>query len=169
MSEYYYTPNNDPDYYESNSWSTNCGSYALRLKEWYDNELDEQVGGIMEWIEELIEADIPNSEIPDIMAEAYLDMLLNDFPDGEIILAHSITQEMLHDNNLELIAFRVYAPLDEYYDNDYCCFDFHFRVWREGHWMEKNGNKNVHQCTLTDWGKYNSSTFFLLHKISEKN
>ena len=34
-----YTRNSDLNYYKENPWQTNCGSYALRLNEWYD--LDE--------------------------------------------------------------------------------------------------------------------------------
>ena len=165
MSEFYYTSNNDPNYYETHRFDTNCGSYALRLKEWYDNEIDEEWGGASEWIEELADAEIPFSEIPDIIAKAYIDELLLDFPENELVLLNKITQNILKDMTVELIAFRVYAPIQEYLMNDCTCFDFHFRVWRDGHWMEKNGSQAVRKCNLTDWGKYNSSTFFLLHKI----
>ena len=167
MSEYYYTHNNDPTYYETNRCNTNCGSYALRLKEWYDNEVDEEWGGVNEWIGELIDAEIPLSEIPDIIAKAYIDELLSDFPENELILLSTVTQDVLKDTAAELIAFRVYAPIDEYLEDDWVCFDFHFRVWRNGHWMEKNGSQAVQKCNLIDWGKYNSSTFFLLHKIDK--
>jgi len=168
MSEFFYTSNNDPTYYETNRCGTNCGSYALRLKEWYDNELDEEWGGIDAWIEELINEEIPCAVIPDIIAEQFINELINDFPDGEVTQLSSVsltTMTEIKKKSVELIAFRVYVPIEEYLMNDYGCFDFHFRVWREGHWMEKNGSQEVHQCNLTDWGKYNSSTFFLLHKI----
>ncbi len=165
MSEFYYTHNNDPTYYETNRFETNCGSYALRLKEWYDNEIDEDCGGINDWIEELLDAEIPPFEIPDIIAKAFIDELLSDFPDEELILLSRITQAALKNTSTELVAFRVYVPIDEYLDDEWCCFDFHFRVWRNGHWMEKNGSKEVSQCNIIDWGKYNSSTFFLLHKV----
>lgn len=165
MNEFCYTHNNDPTYYETNRFKTNCGSYALRLKEWYDNEIDEECGGIDEWIGDLVAAEIPDSAIPDIIARSFIDELLGDFPNDELILLDKVTLNLLKDTSSELIAFRVYAPIDQFYDGDYCCFDFHFRVWRGGKWMEKNGCKKVQECTITDWGVYNSSTFFLLHKI----
>lgn len=162
-----YTSNNDPTYYESNRFTTNCGSFALRLKEWYDNEVDERYGGIETWCLDLLEEGVPNSDIPDMIAETYLDRIRADFSDSVRILTRLDHNTMLkaaaRNFNEELIAFRVYVPVEEWDPEEYLEFDFHFRVYRNGRWMEKNGDRPVQECNISEWGKYNSSTFFLIH------
>ena len=46
-----YTRNSDPEYYNKNRARANCGSYALRLREWYDPE------DYLENIERLLKGD----------------------------------------------------------------------------------------------------------------
>lgn len=162
-----YTANNDPNFYKSHCSVTNCGSYALRLKEWYDNEVDECFGGIEQWCLELLEEGISDSDIPDMIAETYLDRICRDLGDSIKVLTRLDRATMLkvaaHNFHEELIAFRTYVPIEEWDPEDYLEFDFHFRVYRDGRWMEKNGNHAVQECDISDWGKYNSSTFFLIH------
>lgn len=162
-----YTANNDPIYYESNRSTTNCGSFALRLKEWYDNEVDEYMGGIEQWCLELLEEGIPDEEIPDMIAETYLDRLRAEFGNSVRLMSKLDHATMLkatsRNFNEELIAFRIYVPVEDWDPEEYLEFDFHFKVWRNGHWMEKNGGGAVHECSIDNWGKYNSSTFFLIH------
>ena len=129
----YYTRNHDPHYYEDHPVGTNCGSYALNIKEWYDNELYENYADIEDWVDCLLYEGYELREVTSIDDCA---------------------------QNEEIIAFRTYVDLDFYED-----FDFHFKVLRNGEWSEKNGNGPVHTCTLENWGKYNSSTFFLAHTI----
>ena len=42
-----YTRNSDLSYYDSNFYDANCGSYALRLNEWY--ELDSSFENVTGW------------------------------------------------------------------------------------------------------------------------
>ena len=159
-----YTANNDPKYYESNCAVTNCGSFALRLKEWYDNEVDEYFGGIDQWCMELLEEGIPDDDIPDMIAETYIDRIIKDFEGSVRLLRYldrgSLLKAADRNFNEELIAFRTYVPVAEWDPEcEYLEFDFHFMVYRDGRWMEKNGNGAVHECSVSEWGKYNSSTF----------
>ena len=157
----YYTRNNDPTYYERNRFSSNCGSYAFRLKEWYDPEayLEEIVGDIYDWIYELSEEGYSEYEIACIYGDTLLDGILIDF-DGEIELCDGRPPNT---SDVELIAF-----------NTWCCAedgmidrDFHFKVFRNGRWMEKNGHNEVHECEEDDWGKYMGDPIYMYHRIGE--
>ena len=110
-----YTANNDPKYYESHRSVTNCGSYALRLKEWYDNEVDEYFGGIDQWCMELLEEGISDNDIPDMIAETYLAYVCRDMGDSVKLLTRldhaSMLKAAARNFNEELIAFRMYVPV----------------------------------------------------------
>ena len=65
--------------------------------------------------------------------------------------------------NEELISFATFAYYsEEEGDSNY---DFHFKVFRDGKWMEKNGWGPVHECSEWDWGDYISDVYYLIHKI----
>ena len=156
-----YTRNNDPEYYIRNQYSSNCGSFALRLKEWYDPEdyLHEVVDDIYDWIYELSEEGYSEYEIACMYADTLIDGILIDF-DGELELCDGRPPTT---SDIELIAF-----------NTWCCAedgdinrDFHFKVFRDGHWMEKNGVHEVHECEEDDWGKYNGDPYYMYHRIGD--
>ena len=157
----YYTRNNDPTYYERNRCTSNCGSYALRLKEWYDPEayLEEFVGDIYDWIYELSEEGYSEYEIACMYADTLIEGILNDF-DGELELCDGRPPTT---SDVELVAFNTWCYTDEY-DIDR---DFHFKVFRDGCWMEKNGVNEVHKCEEDDWGKYNGDPYYMYHRIGD--
>ena len=74
-----YTRNSDPEYYDKNRYRANCGSYALRLCEWYDPEtyLMDQTDTIYveEWIEHMALNGYDNYDITDF----YIDILVEKF------------------------------------------------------------------------------------------
>ena len=157
----YYTRNRDLNYYDAYRGRANCGSYALRLNEWYDPEdyVEDLTGDICDWLEELGEEGYSEYEIACIYGDTLLDGILIDF-DGEIELCDGRPPNT---SDVELIAF-----------NTWCCAedgmidrDFHFKVFRNGRWMEKNGHNEVHECEEDDWGKYMGDPIYMYHRIGE--
>ena len=69
-------------------------------------------------------------------------------------------------SDVELIAFNTWCHWEDGYDTD---FDFHFRVYRDGKWMEKSGYLEVNECELDEWGKYNGDVSFFYHRIGVDN
>lgn len=151
-----YTPNHNPDYYKLNPSMTNCGSYAFNIEEWYDPDLDEEWDEIEDWVDDFLERGYELEEIPDLIANEYVEQILSDFYE-EVRL---IDNEHGGAPNEEVIAFRIYIDLEDYWG-----FDFHFKVFRDGYWREKCGSQDVTPCDLEEWGRYNSSTFFFAKKI----
>ena len=151
----YYTTNHDPEYYNAHCSMVNCASYAMNIKEWWDPEIEEDYGSIYEWVDAMEDCGYTLTEMQDIIAEEYIDAFLNDFPS---VRALDKSTDIQPDE--ELIAFRICLDLDDDID-----FDFHFRVFRDGKWSEKNGNGLVHDCSMAYWGKYNSKTFYFGHKV----
>lgn len=163
----YFTRNSDPDYYEKNCGSSNCGSYAFNIKEWYDADHDfsDEVGDVFDWIRDMAES-YDNDEISDIYAEAVAETILNDF-EGEI--RELDEEDSIIDFDEELIAFRTFCIYD---DDGWTNFDFHFKVFRDGGWKEKCGSSEVRFCTLEDWtngiNTYTSKVYYFAHKVFEK-
>ena len=135
-----YTRNSDPEYYDKNRYCANCGSYALRLCEWYDPEtyLMDQTDTV--YVEEWIEH-----------------MALNGYDN------YDITDPTTSDK--ELIAFNGFCSCDDNYNIDY---DFHFKVFRDGMWSEKPGCEPVKFCELEEWGRYTGEPVYMYHKIDMK-
>ena len=158
-----YTRNRDLSYYTSNCCRANCGSYALRLNEWYDPEecFDKLDIDLFDWIEEMALNGYSNYEI----TNQYVDIL---------------TEGMLHefDNELELCDGRAPSTSDTelialngmcvYYETGDVDVDFHFKVLRDGHWSEKPGRDSVRFCELDDWGRYIGEPVYMYHKIDMK-
>lgn len=163
-----YVHNSDPNYYITNCSSTNCGSYALNIEGWLDADADfeNEVGDISSWVINMAEEGYEENEINEYYANAIVESLLTSFGDELIHLDDLVS---LPDSKNELIAFRTFCF---YYEDDgWADFDFHFKVFRDGKWMEKNGHGPVHECDLEDWSydcwtDYNSTVHFFLHKIA---
>ena len=156
-----YERNSDLSYYETNRLATNCGSYALRLSEWYelfyygaDNFEDEE-----DYILEMFNYESDAHEVANMYRDILLDKLFDDFPD-ELEMCSGAPPD---NDNEELIAFNTRC-----YDGDYYIdYDFHFRVFRDGKWMEKCGCCEVSECDINDWGKYNGTPVYMYHRIGD--
>ena len=157
-----YTRNSDPTYYESNCSHTNCGSYALRLKEWYDPEdyFEKKLGFINVWIENQSTAGYSDEEISDMYSEILVEGMLEEF-EGELRICDGTPPKS---DEEELIAFSTWCYSD--LEREYADYDFHFKVYRDGKWSEKRGNTKVRNCTKEDWGMYISPPVYMYHKIS---
>ena len=158
-----YERNSNPEYYETHSGESNCGSYALNLQGWYDPEsyfchiydCEYPDDGMME----LYECGYDENEINNIYADTLIEGMLKEF-DGELRLINP--DDKIEDNE-ELIAFRTFAYLED--DEEYFCSDFHFRVFRDGTWKEKQGWQRVEECDMDYWGMYDSQTYYLAHQL----
>lgn len=139
--------NSDQNYYEDNYTSTNCGSYAFNIKDWYDADraFENENGYAHIWMEELFDKGLSDLEVSNLYIAELLDGIVADFK-GEVQLLDSIP---ILKSNEELIAFRAFCRWDEIMDE--VDFDWHFKVYRDGHWREKNGSGLVSECRLQDW------------------
>ena len=161
----YYTHNTNPNYYKENYAFSNCGSYAFNIEEWYDadNGFEWEVGNIDSWVTEMATY-YSDEEISEMYSKAVVEQIFDDF-DEEIRELSSESDPLLP--NEELVAFRGYCEyFEDSGDSDY---DFHFKVFRDGQWMEKCGSCPVQPCTLEDWSydyrTYNSKTYFFAHAV----
>lgn len=159
-----YTKNSDPNYYEYNSEYANCGSFAFNVEEWYDpeDEFENEVGYIDDWIMEMSDNGYSADEIADIYTEAITERVLKDFT-NEI---REITYPSEANDNEEVVALRgwCYEDIDNFAE-----WDFHFKVLRNGIWQEKCGREPVKFCLEDEWSygfrTYNSNTIYFAHKI----
>ena len=162
----YYTRNSDPKYYETHQGSSNCGSYAFNVKEWYDADgwFEDEVGSIDDWIIDKVEAGYDDVDISDFYAEELKTQILNDF-DGALREVEGESDFI--DLDEELVAFRTFCI---YSEDGWTNYDFHFKVFRNGCWMEKCGGEEVRFCTIDDWSNgantYISKIHYFAHKVS---
>ena len=156
-----YTRNSDLSYYETHRHEANCGSYALRLNEWYDLDYYfEDVTGyyIDEWVNEKSEEGYSDYEISTMYGDILVDGILEDFK-GELEICSGQPPES---KDVELIAFSTFCYAE-------CCrypdYDYHFKVLRDGKWMEKCGSGPVEECTENGWGDYIGDVTYFYHRI----
>ena len=151
-----YTRNSDPNFYETHL--TNCGSFALSIEEWYspDETLSEKFDGLDDYfidVEDMCGGDV--MDMSEVFATDLAEVILDDFTDLEY-LPYIEVEEVEG-----LIAFRAFFDGSDWWD-------FHFKVFRDGRWQEKNGRDPVHDCELEDWTygplDYVSRTFYFLPK-----
>ena len=159
-----YTRNSDLTYYEKYQLRTNCGSYALRLNEWYqlNRRFKDKMGiDVDDWVYEEGRNGVPDDELTSIYEDILLECLLEDFEDElEICDGAPPTTD-----NIELIAFSTFCSYDDY---SYCAdSDFHFKVFRDGIWKEKCGCGKVKECDEFSWGMYTGEVVYLYHKLKE--
>ena len=161
-----YKRNSDPHYYESHCLASNCGSFALNLQGWYDPELYFEMGhgDIADWIEEVDYEGWTDIEKSDFYADVLIDGMLIEFAD-ELRILNSEKDDLYVDE--ELIAFRTYCIMEEEEGwEPYPRWDFHFRVFRDGRWQEKQGDNPVNnECNIEDWGKYISEIYYFADKV----
>ena len=155
-----YTRNTDPTYYYKNSGAVNCGSFALRLNEWYEPE--EDYDEIYDWIIGM-SWDYDDYEISNLYADIIIDRILSDFSD-EIEICDGRAPST---SDTELIAFATFCEYDE--SEEYCNWDFHFKVFRNGIWQQKCGCFPPEFCELDEWGRYTSKVTYFYHKIGDTN
>lgn len=159
-----YTPNSDPKYYSENQDTSNCGSFAFRLKEWYnpDSDLEDELGdSINHWINEMGMEGYEDWEISDMYADMLLKYILLDFEDSIRMIG---PDDQPRDDE-ELIGFATFCYDCSEWDEE-GEHDFHFKVFRDGEWMEKCGVDPVRYCEEDDWGSYISDVYYLAHKIA---
>lgn len=162
-----YIKNTDPNYFIDHQSESNCGSYAFNIQGWYDPEfaLLLDTGSIEEWIVELVQEGWSDEEISELYSDSLVNSILSDF-EGEI---EEVNCTYRPNADEELIAFRTYCVgdgIDEWAD-----WDFHFKVFRDGLWMEKCGRDPVQFCLEDEWQygirSYISNTVYFAHKISK--
>ena len=156
-----YTRNSDLNHYEKNQSTTNCGSYALRLNEWYhlnllfEQEVNDWLDG---WIIDMAAMGYSDYEISCFYGEISAKCMLETFGD-ELEICDGTPPET---DEVELIAFNTFC----YYESDGCTdSDFHFKVYRDGVWKEKCGRGKVRECDEDDWGIYIGEAIYFYHKI----
>jgi hypothetical protein len=159
-----YTRNSDPNYY--NKHHTNCGSFALSIKEWYspDYNFVDEYGDVEEWMDEVVrEYDCDDYNLSNLFAYKLLNIITEDFPDLRFVNSYSVEQLKPDE---ELIAFRTSCMAGE-------TWDFHFKVYRDGRWQEKMGKSPVCDCEENNWTngwfEYISDTFYFVRKINDYN
>ena len=157
-----YTRNSDPDYYNKHLSTSNCGSYALRLQEWYDPEpyFEMSEGDLYEWVEEMTMSGYSDAEISTLYTHILVEGMLEEF-EGELELCDGRAPSTL---DKELIAMNSFCIFDEDYSSD---IDFHFKVFRDGIWSEKCGSEEVRFCEEDEWGRYIGDPVYMYHYIGE--
>ena len=154
-----YSRNTNLDYYIDEQEYTNCGSYALRLNEWYDPEdyFERRIGNICDWIGDQTDAGYSDEEISNIYGEILFEGISEEFA-NEIELWNGMPPAP----GTELIAFNTFCRWDDDWGADW---DFHFKVLRDGKWMEKCGPLPVEECDEYDWGRYIGTPIYFCHRI----
>ncbi len=128
-----YTKNKDKEFYIKNQSRTNCGSFALNVKEWVDVE---SIDGCYSESYEGYEYKF----ISQALLEESVGELLYTFDTLRLLESK---EDAIKDNE-ELIAFRI----GDY--NEGIPTDYHFRVKRNGKWQEKCGSGPVKDCEEWD-------------------
>lgn len=162
------------DFWDKYRRDCNCGSLAFNLDEWYHP--GDLKGNYEDFLAEDfllgLDDDFDDDEIADALANFYLDLLVEDFEDE--ISEPSLEEPEVVPNGYELIAFRAGAYSWDQGEWGFSFdYDFHFKVLREGQWLEKLGGGSVFPTSLSDWNGgsmyYNSHTFYFIHRIACEN
>lgn len=159
-----YTRNSDLNHYKEFQASTNCGSYALRLNEWYHLNLlfEEEMGEwTYTWIRNKAEEGYTEYEISALYGRILARCMLAEFK-GDLEICDGTPPET---DDVELVALNTFC-----YCDDPECFesidtDFHFKVFRDGVWKEKCGRQAVRECDGLFWGGYIGKPIYFYHKI----
>jgi hypothetical protein len=154
-----YKRNTNPKLYEEEQMGTNCGSYALGVDRWYCPylETDEDVSDDDElwqyteyeranWITELVLEGFDREEIVARLIERDFEFILKTCP-----WLIPIDEDEIDEND-RVIAYRLSMGIPderEEFDMDEDT-DFHFRLFINGEWWEKNGAGPVHKVEYPD-------------------
>jgi hypothetical protein len=130
----------------------NCGGFALRTFSWYKPytfEREDIVDIIVDLECQGYNYDYVTNKLLDIFEQ----QMLEDFSDLERV---DYGYEPAEDE--DFIAFRVFYDIE--IDNscdepevDFFDYDFHYRVFRDGEWLEKNGGGEIREA-YGDWQTY---------------
>lgn len=130
--------NSDPYFFDDNEW-VNCGSFALNLTDWYypyarREDIDQDIA-------DLFLEGYSYAEVRDFIFEQNVATMKEQFGDYLI----PIDSPQCVDTFTDVVAFRV--SLREGWRGE-PVYDFHFKVRRDGDWLEKCGMDDVRECKL---------------------
>ena len=133
-----YKANNDPNYFKDHCLFTNCGSYAFNIRGWYgpDHNADQDDTDLGIYLIE--EEGLDYEEALQVLFEEDVERICQDFDVTEVN-----SKDYPLKSNEELIAFRMCVNRTFYYEE--LLIDYHFRVKRDGKWMEKCGSGPVRE------------------------
>ena len=121
--------NRDPNYFKEHQFNTNCGSFAFNICEWYcpDENFDEDD---YELAYRLVDMECMDEyKAMCMLFERDLEQIHKDFKVKDVDgMDYSLKKDE------ELIAFRM--CLNRSFWEDDLVVDYHFRVKRNGKWME---------------------------------
>lgn len=174
-----YKRNSDPVFFwEENHTYLNCGSFALDVLSWYtpyleyapdDDEDWYTEGERSRWIKDLLLEGHSRKEIMQDVLEKDFDFILETCPWLEPIEKEEISL------NDRVIAYRLSMEIPE----DIHTFDtgehmdFHFCLFTEGEWWEKNGGCPIHPFRgdiedpwiVDDWLVYDGDIKYARFKV----
>lgn len=167
--------NTDKHFWEKKRPNCNCGSFAFDLDSWYTpgslsgDKDDDDEDTIYDFIEDLYECGHNEDSIANKLLQRYAHKVAEDFGDSVYGFTLKEIDPYKLDDDEELIALRAGVSIqdDRYLDLDY---DFHFKVFRDNRWYEKQGATEVHVCLLDVWCgsmEYNSVTAYFIHRRPE--
>lgn len=135
-----YNSRNERNQYNTSIDDYNCAGFALRTYSWYcPNHFPLRDMFEMLFEEGCVDFGTATDRVTDVLVNT----MLKDFS-GRLRVVQRVEEVRA---NEELIAFRVAANYDEIdYDPDYADYDFHYRVFRDQRWQEKNGDSDIHSC-----------------------
>ncbi len=140
-----------PNFWSKHHSSLNCGSFALNLLKWYvpydeeDNGFENRIDAIVEYIRQGDTAD----EVYKKIINADVRYILWQFSD--VLTPITYEQMLALPKETTIVAYRIGIVFDgDWEDVDACDVDedFHFKVRRNGQWMEKQGHHEVRHCEL---------------------
>lgn len=158
---------NQDNTYQSNY---NCGGYALRTFSWFypaDEDMDWNWSIREDHIDNYIKDGYDDEDVATMILEEDIDYMLEHIE--TLSLYEEDPQKYEPRLGEELIAYCIYV--DSYNEDN----DFHFKVLRDGKWMEKNGGGQI-QETLPPWERkswyytgrtYNSEVVYFINKVGE--
>ena len=164
------TRNADLNYYKDYPTKGNCGSFALRINEWYEPDDSLKVWN-WDYASELLTEGARREVVLDKLLKRSLVGIKNDFGDSIVFLNKLSDYKEKKDE--ELIAFRV--GIERYKNCVDVDVDFHFRVFRDGRWQEKCGAKDVRDNISLEedrpWNPcgwiYDSEIAYFVHKLGD--
>lgn len=146
-----YKRNSNPSLFDEKPDDTNCGSFALNVTKWYTPYLTDDINNDdalwkyeeyerERWVMEMLLDGYSREEIMEAVTERDFEFILMTCP-----WLVPITKEEITDDD-RVIAYRlsleIPADPEEFDMDEYG--DFHFRLFVDGEWWEKNGNGPVH-------------------------
>lgn len=136
--------NRDPNYFNEECMHANCGSFAFNIREWYcpDECFDQDD---LELAAQLIDDEgLDETDVIRLLFDRNVEQIHQDFE-----LKDVDNKDYPLKDNEELIAFRM--CINRTFYDDELVVDYHFRVKREGKWMEKCGIGRVR--TIEDYNE----------------